>query len=62
MSQSDLLRSDQIASEAAQCTEKLVSGGMPRDEAWNVVEIEINNTLPKLELTFSEMRRLTKHD
>jgi len=57
----NVVTADQIASEAIRCTEKLVAQGMSRDEAWTVVAIEISNALQKLELTVSEMRRLTDH-
>jgi hypothetical protein len=35
---------------------------MPRAEAWTIVAIELSNALQKLELTVSEMRRLTDHN
>jgi hypothetical protein len=57
----DVTSADQIAIEATQCAEKLAAQGMPRDEAWRVVAIEVTSALHKLEMTVSEMRRLTDH-
>jgi hypothetical protein len=56
----DTRSADQIANAAARCTDRLVAEGMPREEAWRVVAIEINNALQKIEMTVAEMRRLTE--